>query len=331
MLQFGCFPASDRLGLFRGFLTDLRAFRLKAKQAMRAATSPAARASPRALQTTFKILINAMYGYLGFSQARFADYAAAADVTARGRALLRDMVARLQVLGCQVIEIDTDGIYFVPPAGADLADLHARLAEILPPGIDVEFDEQYDAMFSYKAKNYALLDKEGLLILRGGALKSRGLEKFQRQFMEQTILLLMAGRSSEVDALRADFESKIRARQWPIESLAKTDTLQDSLAQYAKKIEGSSRNRAAAYELALKSSRKYEPGDQVTYYITGTKKTVSAYENARLVADWDPEARDENIEYYAAKLQDLVKKFAPFIDPAAPAHSSFSFLPRAAL
>ena len=325
MLQFGCFPASDRLGIFRGILTDLRAFRLQAKQQMRAASTPASRASLQALQTTFKILINAMYGYLGFSQARFADYDAAAEVTARGRALLRDMVARLQALNAQVIEIDTDGIYFVPPPGAGQADLQARLAEILPPGIDVEIDEQYEAMFSYKAKNYALLDKEGLLILRGGALKSRGLEKFQRLFMEQTILSLMRGRASEVETLRADFESKIRNRQWPIEWLAKTDTLQDSLAQYAKKIEGSSRNRAAAYELALKSPRKHEPGDQVTYYITGAKKNVSAYENARLAADWDPANRDENIEYYVAKLQDLARKFAPFIEAPAPAQSSFSF------
>src|SRR6202044_3843502 len=115
------------------------------------------------------------------------------------------------------------------------------------------------------------------LILRGGALKSRGLEKFQRLFMEQTILLIMQGRSSEVEVLRAEFESKIRNRQWPIEWLAKTDTLQDSPAQYAKKIEGSSRNRAAAYELALESPRKLEPGDQVTYYITGSKKNVAAY------------------------------------------------------
>ncbi|HEX4084394.1 MAG TPA: DNA polymerase domain-containing protein [Chthoniobacteraceae bacterium] len=325
MLQFGIFPATDRLGIFRGILADLRAYRLEAKQEMRAAAAPATRASLKALQTTFKILINAMYGYLGFAQARFADYDAAADVTARGRALLRAMVARLQELGAKVIEIDTDGIYFTPPEKADIAKLHASLAEILPPGIDVEFDEQYDAMFSYKAKNYALLDNEGELTLRGGAFRSRGLERFQRQFMEETILLLMRERSGEVEALRAEYEGKIRGRAWPIEWLAKTDTLQDSLGQYSKKIEGSSRNRAAAYELALKSGRKYEPGDQVSYYITGAKKNVPAYENARLISEWDPENRDENVEYYAAKLQDLAKKFAPFIEAPAPAQSSFGF------
>jgi DNA polymerase elongation subunit (family B) len=143
--------------------------------------------------------------------------------------------------------------------------------------------------------------------------------------MEQAILMLMQGRPAEIEALRADYESKIRNREWPIEWLAKTDTLQDSLGQYAKKIEGSSRNRAAAYELALKSSRKYEPGDQVSYYITGTKKNVPAYEFARLVSDWDGEKRDENIEYYVAKLQELAKKFAPFIEVSPPAQSSFSF------
>ncbi len=46
-------------------------------------------------------------------------------------------------------------------------------------------------MFSYKAKNYALLDKEGEVTLKGGALKSRGLEKFQRVFLEEMIKLLM--------------------------------------------------------------------------------------------------------------------------------------------
>src|SRR5438067_4320177 len=40
MLQFDCFPASDRLQIFRSLLTDLRAFRLQAKAEMRAAKDP---------------------------------------------------------------------------------------------------------------------------------------------------------------------------------------------------------------------------------------------------------------------------------------------------
>ena len=333
MLRFDCFPAQDRLQIFRGLLTDLRKFRLEAKAAMRGAATANERAGANALQTTFKILINSFYGYLGFAQAHFADFDAAARITQTGRDLLKQMVVRLQQLGAQVIEIDTDGIYFVPPAtqkvegrksGIESADeagldaLQRELQDVLPGGIEIEFDERYEAMFSYKAKNYALLTADNELILRGGALKSRGLEKFQRVFLEQMIRLLMEEKPNEIAKLRADFESKIRQREWPIEWLMKTDTLQDSLAQYGKKIEGSSRNRAAAYELALKSGRNYQPGDQVSYYITGTKKNVAAYENSRLAIEWTASERDENIEYYAAKLNELTKKFAPFLTAPAP-------------
>jgi DNA polymerase elongation subunit (family B) len=91
--------------------------------------------------------------------------------------------------------------------------------------------------------------------------------------------------------------------------LMKTDTLQDSLDKYRAKIAGSARNRAAAYELALASGRNYRPGDQISYYIKATPKKVAAYEAAKLASDFDPQNRDENVDYYAAKLDDLVKKF----------------------
>src|SRR2546428_8362196 len=90
----------------------------------------------------------------------------------------------------------------------------------------------------------------------------------------------------------------------------KTDTLQDSLEKYRAKIAGSARNRAAAYELALASGRSYKPGDQISYYIKATPKKVPAYEAAKLASDFDPQNRDENVDYYIAKLDDLMKKFS---------------------
>lgn len=354
MLQFDCFPASDQLQIFRHLLTDLRTFRLQAKADMRNAKDPKQQRHFHALQNTFKILINSFYGYLGFAQGNFADFDAAARVTQIGRDLLKKMIDWLGKRGAQVIEVDTDGIYFVPPPAVEAAvspakshkgaadttpevvgqphrlpredgrrsacptieELQRGLSEILPPGIEVEFDEQFDAMFSYKAKNYALLTREGDVIIKGGALKSRGLEKFQRVFMEEMIKLVMEGKPEAIAALHEDFEQKIRDRAWPIEMLMKTDTLQDSLEKYKAKIAGSARNRAAAYELALTSGRAYKPGDQISYYVKATPKKVAAYEAARLASEFDPQNRDENVDYYIAKLGDLVKKFSTFI-PAA--------------
>jgi DNA polymerase, archaea type len=343
MLQFDCFPVTDELQIFRHLLTDLRNFRLEAKARMRAERDPAKQHHLQALQNTFKILLNSFYGYLGFAQGHFADFDAAARVTQIGRDLLKKMIDWLNARGAQVIEVDTDGIYFVPPVdtvsgGGDagrgnrddtqrqpgstppattIDELQKDLAKELPTGIDVEIDEQFDAMLSYKAKNYALLTKDGDVVIKGGALKSRGLEKFQRVFLEAMIKMIMQGKSEAIADLRSDFEEKIRNREWNIDMLMKTDTLQDSLEKYRAKIAGSARNRAAAYELALASGRNYRPGDQISYYIKTTPKKVPAYEAARLATDFDPQNRDENVDYYIAKLDDLVKKFSSLTQTAS--------------
>jgi DNA polymerase I len=313
MLQFDCFPMTDQLQIFRHLLTDLRTFRLEAKANMRAERDPAKAHHLQALQNTFKILINSFYGYLGFAQGHFADFDAAARVTQIGRDLLKKMIDWLNAHGAKVIEVDTDGIYFVPPDKINIDELQHGLAEELPPGIEVEFDEQFEAMFSYKAKNYALLTRNGDVIIKGGALKSRGLEKFQRAFLEEMIKLIMQGKPEGIVDLRNDFERSIRNREWNIDMLMKTDTLQDSLDKYRAKIAGSARNRAAAYELALASPESvrgnYKPGDQISYYVKATPKKVPAYEAAKLASEFDPQNRDENIDYYIAKLDDLMKKF----------------------
>src|SRR5881296_1280647 len=222
MLQFDCFPVTDQLQIFRHLLTDLRTFRLEAKAKMRAEKDPAKQHHLQALQNTFKILLNSFYGYLGFAQGHFADFDAAARVTQIGRDLLRKMIEWLNAHGARVIEVDTDGIYFVPPSSVEspsapssaIEELQRGLAKELPPGIEVEFDKQFDAMFSYKAKNYALLTKDGDVIIKGGALKSRGLEKFQRVFLEEMIKLIMEGKPEAIRQLRDDFEQKIRNREW---------------------------------------------------------------------------------------------------------------------
>src|SRR3954453_16717788 len=310
MLQFDCFPTTDELQIFRHLLTDLRNFRLEAKARMRAERDPAKQHPLQALQNTFKILLNSFYGYLGFAQGHFADFDAAARVTQIGRDLLKKMIDWLNARGAQVIEVDTDGIYFVPPEEIDIDALQKDLAKELPAGIDVEIDEQFDAMLSYKAKNYALLTKDGDVMIKGGALKSRGFEKFQRVFLEEMIKMIMQAKPEAIADLRNEFEQKIRNREWKIDMLMKTDTLQDSLDKYRAKIAGSARNRAAAYELALASGRNYRPGDQISYYIKATPKKVAAYEAAKLASEFDPENRDENVDYYVGKLSELVKKFS---------------------
>ncbi|HEV3115131.1 MAG TPA: DNA polymerase domain-containing protein [Candidatus Binataceae bacterium] len=317
MLQFGLGPGADRLRVFLKMLEQLRNFRVQAKTALREMAG-SERRHMEALQQTFKILVNSFYGYLGFSMGHFNDYAQAQDVTRRGRELIQRAMVELEARGAQVIETDTDGIYFVAPEGCagerEQEMLLDSIAGALPEGIKLEIDGRYPAMFSYKMKNYVLIDESGELTIRGSGLKSRGLERFQRRFMEEMFRLLLEDRRAEIRGLLEAYKDRIAAHQMPIRELMKTDTLQDSLEVYRQKISGKRRNVAAAYELALKASRPYNSGDQISYYVTGKGLRVKVNAAAKMVAEHDPAHPDENVEYYQAKLDELYAKFKPYLD-----------------
>jgi DNA polymerase, archaea type len=314
MLTRGIAPAADSLGVFPTLLRDLREFRVAAKRAARDADSREERTLAGALQQTFKILINSFYGYLAFSQGHWNDYDAANQVTGEGRDLVQALVARLGELGAAVVEVDTDGIYFVPPDNHDEDKLVAALEAVLPAGIQLELDGRYEAMLSYKMKNYVLLDGRGKLLIKGSGLRSRGIELFQRLWMEQMFRLLLSGRREEIPALVARWREDFEAHRVPVKQFMKTETLQESPAGYQDKVRDGKRNAAAAYELALRSSRPYQPGDQVSYYVCGAGKRVKVNEAAKLATEWNPAEPDENTAYYIAKLEDLYEKFRPLIE-----------------
>jgi DNA polymerase, archaea type len=72
------------------------------------------------------------------------------------------------------------------------------------------------------------------------------------------------------------------------------------------------RKPAAAYEIALQSGHEYRAGDQISYYVAGHGKEVTAYKNCRPVSGYDPAFPDENVAYYCDKLTNLRKKFVSF-------------------
>jgi DNA polymerase I len=322
MLAYDCLPQKDELGVFPGLLRDLRMFRVKAKDLARNARDEGSKVYFNALQSTFKILINSFYGYLGFQMGHFNDFDAANQVTAKGRELIQAVVAWLKEKGAQIIEVDTDGIYFIPPETVATAVEEERLIEdlkkTLPDGIDLELDGRYPAMFSYKMKNYALLDDKGRLLIKGSGLRSRGLELFQRDWLEEMLTLLLNGEREKIPNLYERYLDDLEHHRKDIVWLAKTEALQDSLESYQTKVKAKKRNAAAPYELALKSPRRYQPGDQISYYVTGTKAKVKINENCKLATQWDLKHPDENIEHYKTKLKELYEKFKPWIESGNP-------------
>lgn len=116
MLNYDVRPRTDELKLFPLLLRRLTELRLETKAQMKDAPTAEARGELDARQSSFKVLINSFYGQLGFSLALFNDFAEADRVATTGQDLLRRIIALIRESGGKVIEVDTDGVLFVPPA-----------------------------------------------------------------------------------------------------------------------------------------------------------------------------------------------------------------------
>jgi len=317
MLTYRLGPAKDTLGLFLPMLAELRRFRLEAKRAARESADESERHYYDALQQVFKVLINSFFGYLGAPLHNFSDPEAAAEVTRLGRLTIRTMIELLKAEGAVPVEVDTDGIYFRPPAScvteADESALVERVSRGVPEGIEVEMDGRYRSMFAYKAKNYALLEYGGRIVIRGSGLRSRGLERYLREFMRDAIALLLTGSAAEIERLHQEYLNRLRSRDLDVAWVARTETLSEAPATYREKVEKGRRNPAAAFEIALASQRVYRAGDQVSYYVGGSGRDATAYEHCRPVSAFDPARPDINIPYYIEKLRHLKRRFEPYL------------------
>lgn len=314
LLHIGRNPKNDTLGVFIPLLRRLREYRLVYKQKARTAPTEEERAEAQARQTSFKILINSFYGYLGFSGARFGDGELAAEVTRRGRELLQTLIDEFARHGCTILEADTDGIYLSSEHYYEKPEeLLALVASILPPGIELEYDGRYRAMWCYKAKNYALFDGEKV-ILRGSALRSRGIEPFLKRLSDQLITFLLGAASESPLTLLEDYRKRLAIRALPVAEIAKSETLSQNPDAYARFIEQGGKPRRAAAEAALQLTPRPRMGDRVTYYIAaGGRGGTNDWQRARPAAAFDAQTAPYDPQYYIAKLDDWLTRYGTFL------------------
>jgi DNA polymerase I len=321
MLSHGVKPDADTGDVFQPLLRELTNQRLAAKRVARESANRGERTRADARQAAFKIFINSFFGYLGTNRMNWADPLKAEFITTTGQQIVQQLAAAVEEAGGRVIEIDTDGVYFTAPEDCDTEDQRTALVEQLssglPAGITIELGGFYTAMLSYKVKNYALLDTDGNVTIRGSGLKSRGLEPFLHNFIAYSLSAILHDHPELIDNRHQELKQMIEQRTINFRELAKTETLIESLDTYSAKVEAGQRNRAAAYEVALMAKRPLRPGDQVSYYVTGEKATVKGFEMAKPLRRFDPANPDYNVKYYVKKLDQNYKKVQSYTQATA--------------
>lgn len=296
MLTDGIAPKSDSLGVFLPILRTLTERRLQAKRTA-AVTSGAEGAMWTGMQSSLKVLINSFYGYLGYGRGFFNDFDAAERVTLRGHEIIQLIERLLEQRGAQVIEIDTDGVYFVPPGGTTDSDqLEALVSEItaqLGPGISIGIGGVWEKMMSLKLKNYALLASDGSLIVKGSSLRSRRDEPFLREFLQAAIRAYMQPDSaSSPRELYLDMARRIIAGDLAPEEFARQEMI-------TERTFSSEANRRLAR--AVSGERI---GERVSVYqrANGDLERIENY------------AGDEDRAYLLYRLRSAAERFRPLYD-----------------
>jgi DNA polymerase elongation subunit (family B) len=267
------------------------------------------------------------YGSLGFGHAAFNDFAEADRVASVGQDILRDLMRAIRKAGGLVVEVDTDGVLFVPPSAIRGEDAErafvSELSGALPEGIRVGFDGRFAKMLSYKKKNYALLGYDGTLKFKGSSLVSRSVERFGRRFVREGVRLLLGEDVQGLHDLYLAYRERIKAHDWSawddgVSGFSRTETLKNSVAEYERAVQEGKRPRAASYELAKRRAHVGGPpvrvGDRISYYLAGEGTSAAAFEQARFAEDWDASAPDENTAYYLRRLDEFARKFATFFE-----------------
>lgn len=292
MLRESIRSRNDVLGAFPIMLRDLRNRRITAK---RRAADPFEqdRAMWNGLQGGFKILINSFFGYLGFNRGHFNDFDAARSITLEGQRLIQQIVKELEASGATPIEVDTDGVYFVPPEGVRGEEAeHAFIQQVgatLPEGITLAHDGSFAAMLSLKQKTYALMDADGTVRLTGSALRSRALEPAFRDFIGATARALMDGDLDTAKKQYFEMAEAIREQQLPVEAITQTVRPRESTLKSRVKLEA----------LLQEHPDRWRYGDRIGVY----EHESGGY------AFSDDYNRDANVAALLDRLKDVIERF----------------------
>lgn len=285
MRTFQIGPACDRLGVLLSLVDRLTDLRLAHKAAAKSAQPGSVEANHHeATSAAMKILVNSAYGYMGAgSMALFADNHAAGEVTRRGRAILSQVVDALRGRGMALIEADTDGVYFAVPTNwteEQERELVVQVGAQLPPGIRLEHEGRYRAMFSHEVKNYALLTYSGQLIVRGVALRSSRSEPFGERFLRQALLCLLTNDIPGMHRVFLDTVTSVRSYALPASEMGTQVRLTKTPEAYMK---SRASHPEPQYEALLAAGRaRWFPGERVRFYRVRGKAYV-----------WLPEASQE--------------------------------------
>ncbi|VVB59303.1 DNA polymerase [uncultured archaeon] len=248
-----------------------------------------------ARQFAVKTVSNAMYGYLGFAGSRWYNRACASAVTAFARHYIQRVISMAEEAGFEVLYGDTDSVFLhiEKDIESTAKEFLKKVNAELPGIIELDFQGIYvrGIFVSRKVgeggakKRYALIDKEGNVIIRGFEKVRRDWSKLAKDTQEKVLELVLNKRQKEAVELVKKIVIEIKTEKVDMKELRIYTQLTRQLKNYVQ-----IGPHVAAVKKAVARGKEILPGETIEYVIT--KGTGSISDRAELIEyakNYDPE------------------------------------------
>ena len=354
------FPKCDVTGAMKSMLKYFRDTRIKYKKLAADYYGVDNKLSSQynRKQLPIKIFINAFFGSLSAPQVfPWGDMDMGEQITCTGRQYLRQMIMWFMKRGYQPLVMDTDGVNFSVPEGRDLhkyvglglnglvekgkeytgsdADV-AEYNDLFMRGeMGLDTDGQWPATINVARKNYALLTDKGKVKLTGNTIKSKKLQTYVAEFLDEGLTMLLNGKGQEFLDFYYSYVDKIYNKQIPISKIANKARVKQSIKEYKVHItkrtkSGSLMSRQAHMELVMKENVPVGLGDTIYYVNNGLRKSHGDVQRKKdeiklncylvdddLIQNRPDELGDYNVPRYLAafnkRIEPLLVVFSPEI------------------
>ena len=295
------FPDCDVTGAMKGMLKYFRDTRIRYKQLAEEyeKTDPSLSASYSNKQLPIKIFINSMFGALSAPQVfAWGDMYMGEQITCTGRQYLRQMIKFFMTKGYVPLVMDTDGVNFSSPEGAENHHYVGRgLNWKVKPGkiykgpeadvaeyndvfmrgeMALDTDGVWPSCINLARKNYAVMDAKGKIKLTGNSIKSKKLPLYIEGFLDKGIKLILEGKGKDFVEYYYEYLQKIFDQKIPLSKIAQRAKVKLTIDDYKKRLTqktkaGNSMSRMAHMELAIQNDISVNLGDVIMYVNNGKK------------------------------------------------------------
>ena len=312
-------PKADELNIFLPLLKYLSALQQDTSGLMKSKTL---QSKDSAYQLkAIKRLIDSFYLYLGSARGLFNDPEQAEVALTASREIMKEILRQIELFNAAIIQSDGDGFFLLSPNNiigeSNQKNFIERLSSTLPERTTLVLSHCYKQMFSYRKNNYALLDQNNNVLIKGNNLISRGMERFLSVFVQRMIECLLTNDLKRMHHAYATAYTQVVHHKWAPIDFCRTDIVRIDTETYQKEVLSGQITASPAMEAAVRSSLFVKANSKISYYVTGSDAGITLTRSSRLVDEWNPHQPDENTTYYLARLHEAVSKFREFFEPAA--------------